>query len=100
MTTVENVMSAEDQQKMQAQLDEWRGKLDELRVKGHLLKMEYRDKQDVVVGDMEQAYAAAKAKFLELKAATETETGKLSAGFTSAWSAFKEAYDKHTESSE
>ena len=90
-------MSTEDTDKIQAQLDEWRTKLDELKVKGHLLKMELRDKQGEVVEDMESAYAQAKAKFLEMKAAGETEADKLGAGFSAAWDAFKKAYDDATE---
>lgn len=93
-------MSAEDQEKIQAQLDEWRGKLDMLRVKGSLLKMEYRDKQSETVEEIEAAYAAAKAKFLEMKASGEVEAGKLGSGFTAAWGAFKKAYDGVTEEAE
>ena len=90
-------MSTEDTDKIQAQFDEWRTKLDELKVRGHLLKMELRDKQGEVVADMEDAYAAAKSKFLEMKAAGESEADKLEAGFTAAWDAFKKAYDNATE---
>ena len=90
-------MSDIDKEKVEAQLNEWKGKLDELRVKGHLLKMEYRDKQDETVTEIESAYEAAKAKFLEMKDAGEVEAGKLGAGFTAAWDAFKQAYDGATE---
>ena len=90
-------MSTEDQDKMQAQLDAWRTKLDELKVKGHLLKMEYRDKQDETVEGIESAYEAAKAKFNELTAAGGEEASKLGAGFTAAWASFKSAYKGATE---
>ena len=90
-------MSAEGKDQIQAQLDEWRTKLDELRVKGSLLKMEYRDKQGETVEEVEAAYAAAKAKFLEMKDTGEVEAGKLGAGFTAAWTAFKKAYDGVTD---
>ena len=86
-----------DKQEIQAQLDSWRTRLDELKVKGHLLKMEYRDKQDEVVGQIETAYAAAKEKFHELKDAGEDQADKLGSGFTAAWDAFKQAYDGATE---
>lgn len=90
-------MSTEDQDKMQAQMDAWRTKLDELKVKGHLLKMEYRDKQDETVAEIESAYEAAKAKFNELTAAGGEEAAKLGAGFSAAWASFKSAYEGATE---
>ena len=90
-------MSAESTQKIQEQLDEWRAKLDQLRVKGSLLKMELRDKHGDVVDDVEAAYDVAKAKFLELKAAGATEADKVGAGFGAAWTAFKKAYSDATD---
>jgi len=94
-------MSTEDQNEAkaeaQAQLDTWRTKLDLLKVKGHLLKLEYRDKQDETIEEIERAYEAAKAKFNELSAAGGEEASKLGAGFTAAWASFKGAYNGATE---
>ena len=94
-------MSTEDQSgakaEAQAQIDAWRTKLDLLKVKGHLLKMEYRDKQDETIEEIEQAYEAAKAKFNELSAAGGAEASKLGAGFKAAWASFKSAYKDATE---
>ena len=86
-----------DKQDIQEQLDAWRGKLDELRVKAHLLKMEYRDKPDEVLERLESAYDKAKAKFASWRDAGETEATGIAAGFTAAWTAFKDAYRDATE---
>ena len=90
-------MADDDKAKIEEQLDAWRTKLDELRVKASLLKMEYRDRQDETVEEVEKHYANAKAKFIELKDAGTAEAGKLGAGFVAAWDAFKQAYDGVTE---
>ena len=66
-------------------------------IKGHLLKMEYRDKQDETIEGIEGAYAAAKEKFKHLSAAGGEEAAKLGAGFTAAWASFKSAYEGATE---
>lgn len=86
-----------DKQAMQEQLDSFRTKLDELRVKAHLLKLEYRDKPDEVVAQLEDAYGQAKTKFGEWTATAETEAQGVGAGFTAAWEAFKDAYKNATE---
>ena len=86
-----------DKQDIQEQLDQWRTKLDELKLKAHLLKLEYRDKPDEVVARLEDAYGSAKTKFGEMKDAGAAEAAGLGAGFTAAWSAFKDAYNEATE---
>lgn len=85
-------MPSEDTQKTQAQLDQWRTKLDVLKVKGHLFKMESKEKQDEALAAIESAYGKAKAKFEEMSAATGEEAGKIGSGFSAAWGAFKDAY--------
>ena len=86
-----------DKQDIQEQLDTWRGRLDELKLKAHLLKMEYRDKPDEVVEELEAAYGKAKGKFREWKDAGASEAEGIGAGFSAAWKAFKEAYKNATE---
>jgi hypothetical protein len=83
--------------KTDEEIQEWRTRLDELRVRGHLLRMELRDKKDDVLDDMDHAYAEAKVRFEKLKDSAETEQEGLSAGFQAAWKAFKKAYDDATE---
>ena len=87
-----------DKQEIQEQLDAWRGKLDELKLKASLLKMEYRDKPDEVVEQLESAYDKAKGKFADWRKAGEAEASGVAAGFKSAWAAFKDAYRDATES--
>ena len=86
-----------DQQDIQNQIDAFRTKLDELKVQGHLLKMEHRDKQDEVVNGIETAWFEAKEKFEAMKAAGETEATQLGEGFNAAWAAFKQAYNNAAE---
>ena len=91
---------SEEPQEMEEQLDRWRAKLDELKLKAHLLGMEYRDTHDEVVEGLEKAYDAAKEKLVELKDATSEEAGQLKSAFRAAWGAFREAYGKATEGGE
>ena len=86
-----------DKEAIQAQLDQWRTKLDELKLKAHLLKMEHRDKPDEVMQKLESSYDSAKAKFGEWKDAGAAEAAGIGAGFTAAWDAFKNAYNDATE---
>lgn len=86
-----------DKQDIQDQLDAWRTKLDELKLKAHLLKLEYRDKPDEVMTRLESAYDKAKEKFVSLKDAGQAEASGVAAGFSSAWTAFKDAYRDATE---
>ena len=76
---------------------EFQTKLDELKVKGHLLKLEYRDKQGEVVDGIQATYTEAKEKYEAMKNAGESEAEQLGQGFSAAWSAFKEAYHGATE---
>lgn len=86
-----------DKNDIQEKLDTWRTKLDELKLKAHLLKMEHRDKPDEILGELEDAYATCKRKFAEWKDAGTAEATGIGAGFTAAWSAFKKAYNDATE---
>lgn len=86
-----------DKQDIQEQLDKWRTRLDELKLKAHLLKLEYRDKPDEVVEELEGAYDKAKAKFGEWSEAGQAEAAGIGAGFTAAWQAFKDAYKNATD---
>ena len=90
-------MTNEHSKKFQAQMDEWRTRLEELKVKGSLLKMELRDQKDEVIGDLDTAYNGAKAKLGEWADATGEQADKLGAGFESAWAAFKDAYSDATQ---
>ncbi len=90
-------MSSENRDKYQEQLDAMRQKLDELRLKGHLLKMELQDNKDEVLEGMESAYGVAKEKFKEFTAASETEADKFGSAFKAAWGAFKKTYDDATK---
>lgn len=90
-------MTHEGKDKYQEQIDAMRQKLDELRLKGHLLKMELRDNQDEVVEGLEKAFDVAKAKFSEFADASEKEADKLGGAFQAAWTAFKKSYDEATK---
>ena len=90
-------MSNEQTRKFQAQMEEWRTRLDELKVKGSLLKMELRDQKEEVVGNLDSAYNGAKAKLGEWADATGEQAEALGAGFESAWEAFKDAYSNATQ---
>lgn len=86
-----------DKHEIQSQLDAFRTKLDELKVQGSLLKMEYRDKHPETVSRMENAFAAARDKFDALKTASAEEAAKIGAGFDAAWASFKSAWQDTVE---
>ncbi|MHC4953544.1 MAG: sll1863 family stress response protein [Planctomycetota bacterium] len=90
-------MSNDETRKFQEQLDEWQGKLDQLKVRGNLFKMEYRDKQDEVFSSISSAYDDAKSKFADWTEAGAAEADRVGTGFKAAWSAFKDAYKNATE---
>ena len=89
--------NTESSEKYQEQLDAMRQKIDELRLKGHLLKMELRDNKDEVLEGIESAYGVAKEKFQLFAEASETEAEKLGSAFKAAWNSFRKAYDDATE---
>ena len=90
-------MSGIDEAQVKEQLEAWRQKLDTLRLKAHLFKMEYRDKPLEAQEQLEQAYGRAKAKFHELKEAGSDEASRVGESFRAAWDAFRKRYDDMTD---
>lgn len=81
---------------LQNELKAWRGKLDELKLKKHLLATEYRHKADEKVRELESAYDDARAKLEKWSQQGRDQAEGVRAGFESAWTAFKSAYEKAT----
>ena len=90
-------MSNDETRKFQAQMDEWQGKLDQLKVRGNLFKMEYRDKQDEAFNSIRSTYDDAKDKFNDWSEAGAAEADRVGTGFKAAWQAFQDAYNNATE---
>ena len=91
-------MTGIDADRVQRQLDEWRTKLDTLRVKAHLFKLEYQDKPQEAQEHLEHAFAEAKAKFAEFQKASGHEASRIGASFHAAWEAFRDKYESMTGS--
>jgi hypothetical protein len=80
--------------KMEAELERWSAKLDELKGKadaaGTGAKVDYRKRLD----DMEEKYETARARFQELRVAGNGKWQTLQGGIDNAWSELEAAFRK------
>lgn len=84
-------------QKLQEELDGMRTRLDELRVRGNLGKMELRDKLTEYRTSLEPAYLKAKAKIADLSKAGAEESKTVAKSLVAGWD---ELLKTHKELSE
>lgn len=86
------------QQKIQAQLDEWKADLDKLRAKASGASADAKLNLGQQVKNLESKMNEGKAKLAEVTNASEEAWDSLKGGVESAWeslrSGFKEAADK------
>jgi len=85
-----------DIDKLAEELKKGKARLDELRLRGELLKMELRDKKDDTLTSLDRAYGEAKVKFEKMREAAGEERERLGAGCQAAWEAFQKAYKDAT----
>jgi DNA-binding transcriptional regulator GbsR (MarR family) len=86
-------MSEKDlyQQKMKAQLDEWKADVDKLRAKASGASADAKLKLDQQVKDLEARIEEGKAKLAELADASEEAWDSVKEGIESAWGSLKSA---------
>jgi len=86
-------MRKEIVEKLEQELADWRTRLDELRVKASLGKMELRDRERKLLDDFQPAYDAAMQKLGEARGFAESEAKAVKAGLEAGWKELRKTYD-------
>ena len=94
MTIKENLRKLEDE------LDGMRSRLDELRVRGNLGKMELRDKLTEFKGSLDPAYQKAKSKVADLSQAGADESKTVLKSLIAGWDELRKTYKELSEEAE
>jgi broad specificity phosphatase PhoE len=79
-------------EKLEAELADWRTKLDTLRVRAHLGKMELKDKEREMLEAFEPAYDQARKKLGEAVAGGGERAAALAKGLDSGWKELRKTY--------
>ena len=84
--------------KLESELADWRQRFDEARLKAHLGKMEFKDKQEEVLEQFRPAYEKAKKTLETVAEEGEERARALGKGLLAGWGelskTYKEAMDK------
>lgn len=86
-------MRKEIAEKLEKELADWRTRLDELRVKASLGKMELRDREKKLLEDFQPAYQSAMEKLGEAKGFAESEAKAVKSGLEAGWKELRKTYD-------
>jgi predicted nucleic acid-binding Zn-ribbon protein len=86
-------MRKEIAEKLEKELADWRTRLDALRVKASLGKMELRDREKQLLEDFQPAYEAAMSKLGEAKDFAESEAKAVKSGLEAGWKELRKTYD-------
>jgi hypothetical protein len=81
-------------ERMQAELARWRGRIDALRVKGSLGRMEARDKAEGLRQEFERAYRGARESLGEAARTGGERARALRAGLEAGWDELRRTYDE------
>ena len=76
------------------ELENWKSKVESLRVKGNLAKLELREKRDAAV----RAFDRARDKFRALREEAADRWQAARKATDAAWHEFREAYDEYRSS--
>ena len=90
----------ETMKKLQAELDQLHARLDELRLKGNLGKMEARDKLAEYKRVLEPAYEKAKSTLSELSHAGAEESKAMAKSLSAGWDELRKTHKRLAEESE
>ena len=82
------------QEKMEAQLREWRAKIDELKAKAQHASADAKLQYEQQLATLRPRLEAAQQKFQELKTSSESAWGDVRTGMEGAWSELRRAWDK------
>ena len=70
---------------MRDEIDEWRGKLDDLKVRANLGKMEARDRLQAVLEDLHQRVEESEEKLHHVSEATAETWSEIGHAFKTTW---------------
>ncbi len=83
--------------RLEAEIKDWRAKLDGLTVKANLAKLELEEGGDDLMARLTRAYDRASDKLRDLKVAGEKEWDALRDATEKSWAEFKETYRTASE---
>ena len=86
-------MRKEIADKLEKELADWRTRLDELRVKASLGKMELRDREKKLLDEFQPAYEIAMKKLGEAKDLAGSEAKAMKAGLEAGWKELRKTYE-------
>ena len=86
-------MRKEIVERLEKELADWRTRLEELRVKASLGKMELRDRERKLLEDFQPAYEKALEKLSEAKDVAGGEAKAVKAGLEAGWKELRKTYD-------
>lgn len=90
----------ETMKKFQDELETMRARLDELRVKGNLGKMELRDKLVEFKGALEPAYQKAKSTLGDLSRSGAEESKTMAKSLVAGWDELRKTHKQLSEESD
>jgi len=79
--------------RLEKELADWRTRLDGLRVKASLGKMELRDRERVLLDGFQPAYEKAMEKLGEAKDFAGSEAKAVKAGLEAGWKELRKTYE-------
>lgn len=80
------------QQKLQAQLDEWKAEIDKLKAKASDASADAKLEMDKQIETLEEKVKEGKAKLSELSEASDDSWEKLKGNISSTWDSIKSAF--------
>ena len=86
-------MRKEIADKLEKELADWRTRMDELRVKASLGKMELRDREKKLIEDFQPAYDVAMKKLGEARDFAGSESKAVWAGLEAGWKELRKTYE-------
>lgn len=86
-------MRKEIADRLEKELADWRAKLDQLRVKASLGRMELRDRERELLDEFQPAYERAMHKLGELRGAAGEEVKAVRAGLEAGWKELRATYE-------
>ena len=86
-------MRKEISDRLEKELADWRARLEQLRVKASLGRMELRDREQKLLDEFQPAYESAMRKLGELRDAAGDEAKAVKAGLEAGWRELRKTYE-------
>lgn len=82
---------------LKGELEQWQTRLDELRLKAGLGKLELRDRRDEALRNFERSYREARERLEGIREGAEGEVGMLRASVEAGWQELRRTYERLRE---